>query len=366
MKRVVWAAAAVSAALLAGCSSPHIALAQPNAVSVPVGGTYGFNGLVQDSNGTILWKLDGPGSLTNTSGVTTIYIAPSTYDPQQHPRHADRLDQRCVGPEAGGDHHHHPGDRLDRGYSRAGLDGDRHLRRAGHPDHQLHQVGGLLRRARLRPRAGPTLRDGLLPARGARPAGRAGGGRGARSGRGDPHLLHHPGRRFDARGADRPRARGRRRQRAARRVRQRGQRLHRPAPRRRLQASGRVQAAPVRHQPRQRRQLPDWTDVDTVAVARLFQFQLSETAEQEGDYGKWAATWSALIQGGVANDPGQLSIGLWIQAKSPIEAFTLSGSGAANAPNLVAPPRCSTRSARPARRSVRRPASWTPSASSGR
>ena len=84
--------------------------------------------------------------------------------------------------------------------------------------------------------------------------------------------------------------------------------------------------------------LPDWTDVDTVAVARLFQFQLSETAEQEGDYGKWAATWSALIQGGVANDPGQLSIGLWIQSKSPIEAFTLSGSGAANAPNLVATP----------------------------
>ena len=32
MKRVVWAAAAVSAVLLAGCNSPHIALAQPNAV----------------------------------------------------------------------------------------------------------------------------------------------------------------------------------------------------------------------------------------------------------------------------------------------------------------------------------------------
>ena len=27
--------------------------------------------------------------------------------------------------------------------------------------------------------------------------------------------------------------------------------------------------------------LPDWSDVDTVAVARLFQFQLSETAEQK-------------------------------------------------------------------------------------
>ena len=50
-------------------------------MTVPVGGTYGFNGLVQDSNGTILWKLDGPGSISETSGVTTIYIAPSTYDP---------------------------------------------------------------------------------------------------------------------------------------------------------------------------------------------------------------------------------------------------------------------------------------------
>ena len=50
-------------------------------MSVPVGGTFGFSGLVQDSNGTIVWKLDGPGSLTNTSGVTTIYIAPTTYDP---------------------------------------------------------------------------------------------------------------------------------------------------------------------------------------------------------------------------------------------------------------------------------------------
>ncbi len=77
--------------------------------------------------------------------------------------------------------------------------------------------------------------------------------------------------------------------------------------------------------------LPDWSDVDTVAVARLFQFQLSETAEQEGDYGKWAQTWSVL-------DPSGLTIGLWIQAKSPIEAFTLAGSGAPNAPTLLAQP----------------------------
>ena len=79
MKRVVWAAAAISAVLLAGCNSPHLALSQPSAVSVPVGGTLAFAGIIQDANGTILWKLDGPGSLTNTSGLSTVYVAPSTY-----------------------------------------------------------------------------------------------------------------------------------------------------------------------------------------------------------------------------------------------------------------------------------------------
>ena len=78
--------------------------------------------------------------------------------------------------------------------------------------------------------------------------------------------------------------------------------------------------------------------MDTVAVSRLFQFQLSETAEQEGDYGKWAQTWAALIGSGTAQDPGQLTIGLWMQAKSPIESFTLAASGAPNAPSLVAGP----------------------------
>src|SRR5678815_1965071 len=81
MRRVVWAAVAVAAALLAGCNSPHVALAQPGAVSVPVGTSFFFNGIVQDSDGTIQWKLDGPGSLSNTAGTSTLYTAPSTYDP---------------------------------------------------------------------------------------------------------------------------------------------------------------------------------------------------------------------------------------------------------------------------------------------
>src|SRR5678816_2070887 len=81
MKSVVWAAAAVSAALLAACGSAHVALDTNSAVSVPVGASLVISGIVQDSNGTIQWKLDGPGSLSNSSGTSTVYTAPSTYDP---------------------------------------------------------------------------------------------------------------------------------------------------------------------------------------------------------------------------------------------------------------------------------------------
>src|SRR5512143_3897677 len=80
MKRVVWAAVAVSAAMLAGCNTPHLSLDQNSQVTVPVGSSIAFNGLIQDSSGTVLWKLDGPGSLSNTSGLSTVYTAPSTYD----------------------------------------------------------------------------------------------------------------------------------------------------------------------------------------------------------------------------------------------------------------------------------------------
>src|SRR5690242_7232367 len=83
MKRVVWTAIAASAALLVACNSAHISLGEPNAVSVPVGTTFEFDALVQDSNGIPLWNLQGPGSLSNTSGPTIFYIAPTTFDPSQ-------------------------------------------------------------------------------------------------------------------------------------------------------------------------------------------------------------------------------------------------------------------------------------------
>src|SRR5215467_10626804 len=84
MKRIVWAAVAGWGALLAGCNSPHVALAQNNQVSVAVGTTYAFQAIVQDSNGTVLWNLSGPGSMSDASGPASVYIAPSTYDPANH------------------------------------------------------------------------------------------------------------------------------------------------------------------------------------------------------------------------------------------------------------------------------------------
>lgn len=74
--------------------------------------------------------------------------------------------------------------------------------------------------------------------------------------------------------------------------------------------------------------IPDWSDVDSVGVARLFQFQLSEDIEKEADYGRWAQTF--------ASNP--VAVGVWIQARSPLSSYTLAGTGAPNAPSLVAAP----------------------------
>ncbi len=338
MKSVVWAAAAVSAVLLAGCNSPHVALAQDNAVSVPVGGTYGFSGLVQDSNGTIIWTLAGPGSLTNTSGATTIYIAPTTYDPSNAKATltasiSDAADAKQVVAititkptsatggvpvvstvTVGYDARNIPTISCTKSVDCYAVLGFIHARdRLFEMDFFRRAAEGKLSelvgdaaleqdeavRTFFTTRDGKSMPQALTdhvnsedPEVAARIQAYAGGVNAfIATIRGDPSKL--------------------------------------PGAYKQLQYV---------INPASTDDLPDWTAVDTVAVARLFQFQLSETAEQKGDYGKWAATWAALISGGIANDPGQLSIGLWIQAKSPIDSFTLSGSGAANALNLKAVP----------------------------
>ncbi|HVP62030.1 MAG TPA: penicillin acylase family protein [Myxococcaceae bacterium] len=337
MKRVVWAALAASAALLAGCNSPHIALGQDNAVTVPVGGSFAFSGIIQDANGTILWKLDGPGSITNSSGLTTTYTAPATYPStnkatlvaslSEAPDEKQTVTITITKPSSsvGGvpglvsavsvtyDERDIPTINCTKSVDCYAVLGFIHAR------DRLFQMD-VYRRA-ARGHISELIGDAALPLDQAIRTFFT-----TRDGQSMPEALHAHWLSDTV-----------------------------MAPRFAAYTAGvnafiaQVRADPTKLpaayeqlqyviDPTKADDLPDWSDVDTVAVARLFQFSLSETAEQEADYGKWAQTWSALIQGGTAVDPGKLTIGLWIQAKSPIEAFTLAGSGAPNAPSLIAQP----------------------------
>jgi penicillin amidase len=60
--------------------------------------------------------------------------------------------------------------------------------------------------------------------------------------------------------------------------------------------------------------IPDWTPQDTLALARLQQFQLSESADEESAYGNFAAKYAA--------DPGRLAA--WIRCGEPVHAYTLN------------------------------------------
>jgi penicillin G amidase len=62
----------------------------------------------------------------------------------------------------------------------------------------------------------------------------------------------------------------------------------------------------------------DWTPVDTLAVARLFQFQLSETLEKEIDVGRFYQTYGP---GAPLQDLAKVNA--WIRCQQPVPAFTL-------------------------------------------
>ena len=332
MKRIVWAAVACTA-LLVGCSSPHLSIANvtTGAVSVPVGGTQTFEAIVQDSNGTVLWTLTGPGTLTATSGLETIYIAPSTYDPaataatlvaslSDTPGEKQSIAITIVKPSAsvGGipglsgtvnvtyDSRSIPTISCVKSVDCYSVLGYIHAR------DRLFQMDFFRRAARGK--LAELVGDAALSQDQALRTFFT-----SRSGQAVPEALYAhvqtdplvaPALAAYTTGVNAFIA------------------TLRTNPGALPAAYGQLL---YKINPASTDDLPDWSDVDTVAVARLFQFQLSETAEQEGDYGKWAQTWSAL-------DPSGLTIGLWIQARSPIESFTLSGSGAPNAPTLLAQP----------------------------
>src|SRR5215475_13752181 len=67
-------------ALLAGCNSPHLVVS-PDKVQIATGEAVVLQGYGQDSSGTVLWSLNGPGTLTPVSGPLVYYYAPASWDP---------------------------------------------------------------------------------------------------------------------------------------------------------------------------------------------------------------------------------------------------------------------------------------------
>jgi penicillin amidase len=79
--RKVWSWGCLAATVLvSGCNSPHLAISAELA-TVPAGSSKAFQALAQDSDGQITWTLSGPGSLDLTTGPQVTYSAPATYDP---------------------------------------------------------------------------------------------------------------------------------------------------------------------------------------------------------------------------------------------------------------------------------------------
>ncbi len=64
--------------------------------------------------------------------------------------------------------------------------------------------------------------------------------------------------------------------------------------------------------------IPRWEPQDTLAIARLQQFQLSETLSQEMDYGTLAAAYGV---GGLKPDPGKYNAA--IRSEQPLAGYTL-------------------------------------------
>ena len=348
MKRFVVRAAVACAALLVGCSSPHLSIPAnaSGAVTVTVGTTYTFDALVQNSDATVLWALTGPGTLTNSSGLETTYVAPATYDASAHtatlvaslsddPNQKQTVTITLVKPSAstGGI----PGlsNTVNVTYDERDIPTISCVKSVDcyavlgyiHARDRLFQMDFLRRVARGK--AAELLGDGALSQDQALRTYFT-----SRSGQPMPELL-------TAHSQTDPFV----------------------APRLAAYTSGvnafigKVRADPTllpgaygelvyKIDPTKQDDLPDWSDVDTVAISRFFQWSLSDTASNEGDYGRWAQAWGAI-------DPTKVA--LWIRSKSAVASYTLSGTGAPNAPDagsaLVAGPPVDTellRSASPA------------------
>lgn len=334
-----WVAGAF-AALLAGCSSPHLAVGPESTSTVPAGGSMAYQALAQDSGGTIQWSLSGPGTLTPNVGPTVTYYAPATF-PSSGPLTAtitvtlsDAPDQTKVIDITIG----RPSNTVT---GIAGLTTEVGVTYDSNaiptitctPTADCYAVLGYIHaRDRffemdfLRRAARGTLSEligdlGLdqdissrtvftVPVPGS-------------PGQAQPladqlaaYLTADPlvGPRFVAYVAGINKRIGE--------IRADNSQL--PADYSQLLYA---------INPSSTDDLPDWTVADTVAIFRLQQFQLSANISGKLDYGQWAAAF-----GGRPDDATALRIRAWIRAKMSDPSYTLAGSGAPNAPSVVAVP----------------------------
>ena len=73
--------------------------------------------------------------------------------------------------------------------------------------------------------------------------------------------------------------------------------------------------------------IPDWSAADTLALGRLQQFQLSETIEEETNYGLFGLTFQSSPPGGVHPEQGRINA--YIRPVQPIQGFTLAADDSA-------------------------------------
>src|SRR6266478_4307365 len=83
--------------------------------------------------------------------------------------------------------------------------------------------------------------------------------------------------------------------------------------------------------------IPDWSPADTLALGRLQQFQLSETIEEETNYGLFGKTFRQ--NGGLHPDQGRINA--YIRPVQPIQGFTLAADDSA-VPHLPGMPTAGT------------------------
>jgi len=339
--RYSWLAGALMV-VLAGCNPPHLALVNDSALNVPAGTGVILGALAQDSDGTILWSLSGPGVLTPTVGPQVAYYAPATY-PTSGPKTATVTIMLTGSPdetktyaititkpsstvsgianlqaqvEVGYDTRSIPTINCVGSIDCYAVLGYIHARdRFFEMDFLRRAARGTLSELIGAVAVGQDISSRTVftvPVPGSSPAAAAPlAEQLATYLRSDPFV----GPPFAAYVAG-----------INKRIAEiRADPTQLPADYAQLLFS---------IDPTSTTDLPDWTDVDTVAIFRLQQFQLSANISGKLDDGLWAAAFA-----GQGDDATALRIRAWIRAKMADPSYTLSGSGAPNAPPfLVAGP----------------------------